>query len=392
MSERTRHITEGVRKFSPLLQAFEAGYSIEQIKASVYQTLEPEFRNSAVLGRYGIDLLTVEATNVAKLKLQPDAHALYRATIDTYYSSLDKDPDRCARVCADWEQEIGKSLHLYWNSVRLEVDKTDLPLDEFAYEALRNIGSLIESTMQPYLRGLLHLCLANSRADTTKEAVAALDFGEVVNRLEVIRFGGKLLRPKQFNIALNQWRNIAQHFSFTTDDTSITCTYGRGHKRFISFLRSELWEVLVSLTEMQRAIRSAHTVFTLDESDALAAHCKGYARKDNDLQFQFVVGAASQGFEVAALSVSADCASATFQDVTEGDPTSRGIHASQFVLELWKASKSARLKITYRTKAGVPHLCAEALGKDCEKFAIGNKDIQYLAEVVALTLTKVNEA
>lgn len=392
MSDRTRHLTEGVRKFSPLLQAFEAGYSIDQIKASVYEALEPEFRNPEVLTRYGIDLLTVEATNVSKLKLRPDAHALYRACIDTHYSLFEKSPDQCARVCADWEQEIGAGLHLYWNSARFEVDKTDLPLDEFAFEALRNIGSLLEATMQPYLRELLHFCLASTGGNATKDTVSALDFGEVVNRLESMRFGDRLLRSQPSNVPLNQWRNIAQHFSVKADGTTVTCSYGRGRKRSISLLRSELWEVLVSLTAMHLAIRTAHTVFFLDQSDVLIAHCKGFARKDSDLQFQFLVGAASQGFEVSDLSVSADCASAVFHDVTEGDPTPRGIHASQFVLELWKASRSAQVKITYQTKAGVAHLWAKALGKDCEQVAIGNKDMRYLAEVVELSLTNPNEA
>lgn len=303
-----------------------------------------------------------------------------------------KDSDRCAKVCSYWEQEIGAGLHLYWNSARFEVDKTGLPLDEFAFEALRNIGSLLEATMQPYLRELLHHCLEGDGSISTKEAVAALDFGEVVSRLENIRFGTKLLRPQPFNIALNQWRNIAQHFSVRTNGTTITCNYGRGGKNIVTFTRTELWEALVSLTAMHSAIRTGHTIFCLDHGDALAVHCKGYARKDSDLQFQFVVGAASQGFEVTSLSVTSDCSTANFQDVTEGEPTPRGIHASQFILELWKATKSTRLKITYSTKVGVAHLWAHALGKDCQLVGTGEKDMKYLAEIVKLSLTEPNEA
>lgn len=132
--------------------------------------------------------------------------------------------------------------------------------------------------------------------------------------------------------------------------------------------------------------------FFLDHGDVLAVHCRGYARKDSDLQFQFVVGAASQGYEVAALSLTPDCSTAHLQDVTEGEPTPRGIHASQFVLELWKATKSARVKIIYSTKAGVVHLWGQALGQDCKRVASGDKDMEYLAEVVELSLTKPNDA
>lgn len=392
MNNRTRHLTEGVRNFSPLLRAFEAGYSIEEVRSVVHQALEPEFQNPAVLKRYGIDLLTVEATNISKIKLRPDAHALYAACSDERTSFLGKDPDRCAKVCSDWEQEIGAGLQLYWNTARFEVDKAGLPLDEFAFEALRNIGSLLEATMLPYLRELLHHCLEGNGSSQTKEAVAALDFGAVVKRLEAVRFGTKLLRPQPSNIALNQWRNIAQHFSVRTDGATVTCTYGRGGRHTVTFTRSELWEALVSLTEMHRAIRTAHTIFFLDHGDVLTVHCRGYARKDSDLQFQFVVGAASQGFEVTALSLTPGCSTAHLQDVTEGEPTPRGIHASQFVLELWKATKSAMVKITFATKAGVVHLWAQALGQDCQRVATGDKDMKYLAEVVELSLTKPNDA
>ena len=392
MNDRTRHLTEGVRKFSPLLQAFEAGHSIDDVRAAVHQALEPEFQNPVVLKRYGIDLLTVEATNISKIKLRPDAHALYAACIEARTSLLGKDPNRCAKVCSDWEQEIGAGLQLYWNTARFEVDKTGLPLDEFAFEALRNIGSLLEATMLPYLRELLHHCLEGNGSSQTKEAVAALDFGAVVKRLEAVRFGTKLLRPKPSNIALNQWRNIAQHFSVRTDGETVTCTYGRGGQHIVTFTRNELWEALVSLTEMHRAIRTAHTIFFLDHGDVLAVHCRGYARKDSDLQFQFVVGAASQGFEVTALAVTPECSTAHFQDVTEGEPTPRGVHASQFLLGMWKATKSARVEITYSTKGGVVHLLAQALGKDCKRVATGEKDMKYLAEVVELSLAKPNEA
>lgn len=392
MNEKTRHLTEGVRKFSPLLQAFEAGYSIEEIRTTAHQALEPEFKNPAVLQRYGIDLLTVEAINISKIKLQPEAHALYAACIEIHRSSLFRDPDRCAQICSYWEQEIGAGLHLYWNSARFEVNKSELPLDEFAFEVLRNIGSLLEATMQPYLRELLHHCLENNGSSQTKDGVAALDFGGVVSRLEAGRLGVNLLRPKPSDIALNQWRNIAQHFSVKTDGTTITCTYGRGGRHTVTFTRSELWSALASLAAMHSAIRTAHTIFFLDHGDALAVHCKGYTRKDGDLQFQFMVGAASQGFEVTALSVTSDCSTAHFQDVTESEATSRGIHASQFVLELWKATRSTRLKIVYSTKAGVAHLWAQALAEDCERVTNGERDMRYLAEVVKLSLAEPDEA
>lgn len=391
MSERTRYLTEGVRKFSPLLQAFEAGYTIEEVRAAVYDALRPEFRNAEALDRYGIDLLTVEATNVSKLKLTPSSYDLFRSCMNLRTLLIDENQDRCAQVCSDWEQEIAAGLRFYWNSARLEVSKSDLPIDEFAYEAFRNIGSLLEATMLPYLRELLHLHEAHKGSQLFKADILALDFGVVVSRLES-EFGSTALRPQPWNIPLNQWRNIAQHLSVESNAAIITCLYGRGNTHKIQLTREDLWNVLVSVFSMHLAIRTSHTIFFMDHGDALAAHCKGFDRKDSDLQFQFVVGAASQGFEVTSLSVTPDLSVAVLQDCTTGEPTARGIHASQFVLGLWQATKSVRVQIEYITKSGIQHLRARTLGSNCALVDSGEQDMKYLAQVVDLSLVRNDEA
>lgn len=390
MNERTHYLLEGVRKFSPLLQAFEAGYTVEEVRVAVYGALRPEFRNAEALDRYGIDLLTVEATNVSKLKLAPRSYDLFRSCMNLRALLIDENQDRCARVCSDWEQEIAAGLRLYWNSARFEVNKSDLPIDEFAYETFRNIGSLLEATMLPYLRELLHLHEAHKGSQLVKADILALDFGAVISRLES-RFGATALRPQPWNIPLNQWRNIAQHFAVESNAAIVTCRYGRGNSRTIQLTREELWNALVSIFSMHLAIRTSHTIFFMDHSDALAAHCNGFDRKDSDLQFQFVVGAASQGFEVTSLSVTPELSVAVLQDCTNGEPTARGIHASQFVLGLWQATKSVKVQIEYVTKSGVQHLRAGTLGNNCALVHSGEQDMKYLAQVVGLSLAPRDE-
>ena len=385
MSDRARHLIEGVRKFSPLLQTFEAGYTIEQVKASVHATLRPEFRNCDLLEQYGIDLLTVEATNVEKLKRRPDAYTLFTACMDARRALLDLNPDQCSRICADWEQEIGRGLHFFWNSARMEVDKSDLALDEFVYEAFRNIGSLLEATMLPYLRELLQLREALNGTHLAKMEIAAMDFGSVVSRLERW-IATDVLRPQPQNLPINQWRNIAQHFSVSQQGDRVLCHYGKALKRTLELTRDELWEVLIALFSIHSALRTAHTIFFLDHGSILAKHCTGYTRKDSDLQFQFIVGAASQGFEVTAISVQGGLARATLKDCTIANARDRGIHASQFVLGLWIATKANELEIEYVTKAGSPHLRAHAVGSDCELVHSGDRDMRYLAGTVELTL------
>jgi hypothetical protein len=379
---KNHSILRGVRAFSPLLQAYEAGYTIEEIKSSVIEALAPEFENVAMLDRYGIDLLTVEAVNVAKIRNSGWASSLFDQCLRVRRQHLANDPDDCAKTCASWEEPIGKALSLYWSAVRLEHEKADLPLDEFAYELFRNIGGLIEGTLQVYLKELLHLAQRSQGESVAFADVDSLGLGTTVRLVGEKAGIASYLTLPPWNVPLNQWRNIAQHYSMDSSGSSIVCRYGASRQHNIALTRPELLEVARALFLLFSTIRTAQTLFALDHADALVAHCKGFVRKEADTQFQFVVGAASQGFEVVELDVSEDCARAVLADVTVQDPDARSIHASQFVYPLWIATRSQQLIIDYRAKSGNITLRTTVTAEDCRKVYDYTEDFAYLAKVV----------
>lgn len=382
MKGKNHTILRGVRAFSPLLQAYEAGHTIEEIKSSVIEALAPEFENAAMLNRYSVDLLTVEAVNIAKIRNADWASNLFDQCLRIRRQHLVNDPDDCAKTCASWEESIGKALSLYWSAVRLEHEKTDLPLDEFAYELFRNIGGLIEGTLQVYLKELLHLAQRSQGEFVAFADIDSLDLGTTVRLLGEKADIASYLTLQPWNVPLNQWRNIAQHYSMDSSGSSILCRYGARHQHSITLTRAELLEVARALFLLFSTIRTAQTLFALDHADALVVHCKGFVRKEADTQFQFAVGAASQGFEVVELDVSDDCAKAVLADVTSQAPDARSIHASQFVYPLWIATRSQRLIIDYRTKSGNVTLRTTATAEDCRKVYDYTEDFAYLAKVV----------
>lgn len=382
MKGKNHSILRGVRAFSPLLQVYEAGYTIEQIKSSVIEALAPEFENVAMLDRYGIDLLTVEAVNITKIRNSDWASSLFDQCLRIRRQHLLNDPDGCAKTCAEWEEPIGKALSLYWSAVRLEHEKSDFPLDEFAYELFRNIGGLIEGTLQVYLKELLHLARRLQGESVAFDDVDSLNLGTAVRQVgEKAGIAAYLTLPP-WNVPLNQWRNIAQHYSMDSSGSSIVCRYGARNQHSIVLTRPELLEVARALFLLFSTIRTAQTLFALDHADTLVMHCKGFVRKEADTQFQFVVGAASQGFEVVELDVSEDRAKAVLAEVTAQDPDARSIHASQFVYPLWIATRSQQLVIDYRTKSGNVTLRTTATAEDCRKVYDYTEDFAYLAKAV----------
>jgi hypothetical protein len=387
LDTKSKNLLGGVRAFSPLLQAYEAGYSKEEIKAGIFESLEPEFENPEILDRYGIDLLAVESVNVTKVRINDWASDLYDKSMAVRRSLLASNANKCAEICSQWEEQIGKSLTFYWNAVRFEYHKDELPIDEYAYELFRNIGGLIEGTLQVYLKELLHIAIYAQGENTSHSEIFSLSLGNVVNKLSEKLGNSDIFTLSPWMVPLNQWRNIAQHFSIDTEDSSIICTYGTRSQHVIMLERKDLMEIAKSLFTLYSAIRTSQTIFFLDHADSLVYHCRGFKRKDADEQFQFCVGAASQGFEVIDLTVSDDKAFAHFLDVTNEDTLERALHASQFVYQLWVATRSNAIVVKYETKSGNKSLVTTAMSKDCEKVYNGDESFSYLSKVVDFETT-----
>lgn len=379
---KDNRLLEGIRTFSPLLQAYEAGHTKDEIMDSVYDVLSLEFEHHQMLKRYGLDLLTIESINVTKVKAYDWATRVYEISLKVRRDFLAKDANACSDVCSQWEQDIGKALFLYWNAVKFECNKSNLPLDEFAYELFRNIGSIIEGTFQVYLKELLHITLCSQGVSTSHLEITSLSLGNVVNRLSKFLCDADLFTLSPWMVPLNQWRNIAQHYSVDIDGSLIICKYGERNQHSITLNRKDLLDIASSIVLLFASVRTSQTIFVLDNADTLISHCKGFHRKDSDLCFQFCVGAASQGFEVTKLEFNSDQAFANFTDVTEDKSLERALHASQFVYQLWILSKSEKLVVKYEPKSKDKALITTAKSDDCAKVFNGEQQFSYLSDVV----------
>lgn len=374
-------ILKGVRDFSVILDVYEAGYSPAEVKQIVLDTLRPEFAHPEYLDRYGVDLLTVEAVNMQRLRSQQWSSALYDVSMKIRRHCLASNEKSCAQVSAVWLEPIKDALALYWSAVRLEHPKAELPLADFAHETFRNIGALVEGTMQVYMKELLHLTLTLAGQATSFQEVNQLSLGAVVQQLGEKAQVKELMIVPPWNVPLNQWRNIAQHYSMRTDGQAVRCVYGARHQHAFEMTRQELLMAAHSLFLLHSALRTSHTIFFLDNSELLARHCKPMERDQSDRLFQFTIGAASQGFEVVSLDVSEQRATAELVDVSDQEDPQRAFHASQFTYQLWIATRAEKLEIQYRSKTGHRTLKSSVKASDCENVYRGDEEFGYLAQV-----------
>lgn len=278
----------------------------------------------------------------------------------------------------------------FYSMYLLEVDKVGLELDEFRVELLRNIGGLLEACVQSYLRALLHQVRIRRGKSADKTQLESLKFGEVVEELSRTLCIPDLLAPPPWALKVHVFRNIAQHHSTFSQGGGIVANYRNDRRTLpIEFTKEELLEVARKLHQVQGILRSARTIFYLDNAAKIQNVEGGDLRPDVAILF-LSTAIASQGFEVVDLSISDTLAHLQVQDVTEGDARDRGIHASQFLIQVWVACRAPKIQVTYIDKDGQVRLVAEAKNSDCEDIADGRTPFEALASRVVFRVPSVS--
>lgn len=362
----------GIRQWSGLLDLLADGYTPEQLKDACTHTLVGVLEDASAVDDLRRDQLIAEAINLWRIFDDQWSMNYFWFCLDLHRRANLVDSKASIAECARWELAIGRGLSHYWSSVQLEQPKSDLALVDFAAEAFRNIGSLLEATTQPLLRELLGQ-LRITRGKTT-ENIAQLDFGVVVSELESTSGAEDLFTPNPWGVSLSQWRNIAQHHNFAVEDDVVRVRYGKGDRiRDLDLSREDLWSLLRLVFRIQSLIKCARTIFVLDHRESLRGQMTAAPERPDALAFAFATTMASQGFEVIFFETRPEHARAVVRDVTEMHPYIRQFHASQFVQNLWAATGAMECELEYQQRDGTPTLLTIASAADCE--AVGNEQL-----------------
>jgi hypothetical protein len=372
--DRNNRLLSKIREHSNVLQAIEAGVTPAEIKETARSTLELVVTDPAILDRMSLDLLLTEAINVQRVLSDAWSASRLYFCLDLHKYALQTDPKAALAELERWDDPINRGLSQYWSHGHLEHDKRSLALEEFASEVFRTIGSLIEATLQPFLRALLGQVRITRKKDPSN--INILDLGNVVQELASTAGDKDLFEPPPWGIPLNQWRNIAQHHGYEVSGTQIRCWYGKPPMtKQITLTRAELWEALLAVVSVYHIIRASHMVTLINNVDRVQLPSAASQERPDAAVFQFATAAASQGFEVMHVQVDEARAFAVLQDVTEGDNEVRQIHASQFTNVLWQFTRARLCEVEYRTRSGTPTLFASADADDCA--AVSNDQIEW---------------
>jgi hypothetical protein len=379
--QRALEVTKKWNVFRPLI---EAGLSPSEIKSSIIEILHPYFKNKALLAEYAVELLPGEAFRVARIQQDPWTEKVFNKLSDIYRLAEAADPGACYKACAESERDILAAASYHWSQLYLEIDKAELPLEEFRHEAFRNIGALIESYLFPHLTDLLvHVRIARGKKAEYSQ-ISRLKLGNIVNELYRSICMPEIVAPPPWGIHLNQWRNIAQHHRTRVSGQMIYGYYGEApNEREIKLTRDELLYVLQRIYSICEVANTTRTLFVIDNIKKIEINLPEdlILRKDAFI-LSLATTIATQGFELTDLQLTENLAVATISELTDAAPEGRRIHASQFVYPIWCKVQKEIVIVNYLDREGKKRLTTEAQGVDCKRIAEGEIAFSELANLV----------
>ena len=355
MNERDYRVIQQLRELAVFSEPFADGITPDEIKAALIAQLAPYSHNRQALEAYAVVCMVPDAVSLGLIADHRWAMGLFAEALRIQREAIKNDRAAGLRCLSSHQQKIDDALSIYWSLYHLRRDVDELELPEFVHEALRVIGTIIEGLVKPLLHYLVHQGrLARGRHSTVRE-IAALTLGNLVG--ELMRRADDQVHFAIRGLRLNQWRNIAQHFSVRVNGQIIVCKYNDGQAQIV-LSRSELREVLVDILSGYRALKVAYSVVFLDHVDDMRVEgmlARSELRPEASL-IMLVSGLASQGFEVVEMQYTPEQTSLVVQDLSTLDPQHRRIHSTQFVIPLFFERPAQQVVVDYWERDGTPSL------------------------------------
>lgn len=192
--------------------------------------------------------------------------------LDCFHQAKAMDESKCFQAYIDIYPKIDRGLKNSQQLFHLEGDKSIERLDLFGKVCFREIGDMIEGSLKPFMQfALLMSYIADGKNKTGME-IQEMSLGGIVNEFLKTNKFTEIYQPSPWKVPINQWRNIAQHFSFKVDATNLNleCEYGTTNKKTIKIDRDSLIDLMIKIHAICYLHKIAHLFFFIDNMDDLS--------------------------------------------------------------------------------------------------------------------------
>lgn len=380
-------ILEGLKHKSPLPLLYEHGYTPESIKSEILSDFAPYFTDLNSLKKYAINYMIADWINFMRISIvYPNIKDDIKLILDSYNYAKSKNQTETIRVLAELMPLHLESGNKFWSFVNLEVPKSNLELDEFVQTSMKDISDIIEGISKVlYIEQvIINKILRGKIFDISK--VIENKLGNLIEELITNSNYPQLFITEPDKLKFSDWRNIAAHHTYSISKGLIICEYGeRDKKKIIPINREELFDRVHQCMRTTEILSMAHKFFGFDNMDEIRKVVKPGTKEARD-EMGFLIfssGVMSQGFEIVDINYKDQIeAVMVVKDLTNDDSIKRGIHSSQFLVNLWVFTEKAKLTVKYQTQDGKLFMISKCDGETCELISTKQKEFSYLAEKV----------
>ena len=378
-----------------LLDIADQGYTVEDLKKSVIDTITPFFDHPEKAIRFwtSSDLLSVFEF-IIRYHYEPEFRDGLYEVLDFYKFAIKSNEELTFSIISDTAFDFTQKDNMMW-TVRQNVNEINNGdyFERIIYY-FKHIGDVLEIGTKHFIYEICALLQIAKGFIPDYEKIRSLDFGVGIQNILDQKKLSTVLTTKPISIKLSDWRNIAYHHTYRViDETHISCTYG---KKQLSFMLNtdELVLYTHKIVRASNIINIARCIFIFDYYDEFAKY-KDCHKKEMTIKFRnsilenrLRVSLLSQSFLLDNIVEENDTVIASVIDLLNNGSLSaekereRYIHSSQFLYEVWCEFGKDRIQIKYYSRENIIKLISTVKGEVCKKIACGEKELEYMVQYV----------
>jgi len=283
-----------------LSNAASPATSLRERLSEAKRDLAPFFENPARLTEaLNVGALTYEHAFLRARASSPRYAATVSRLLAEFREARDKDSGSFYRFWANRMAITDQAIKNTACVVTLQNNKTDLEFSVLVKSYFRDVGDLLEGSLQPLLRLRLEVWELLGRRRSGAPTVKSMTFGTVVDELLSDPLSEENYRPLPHRISASQWRNIAHHNSYNVTGTQVTCSYGaHTHQKEVRLSLDELVSTFLSLSDVFYAHKVAVKFFGVDNLMELTPHAPAVTVSNYSHNTLLAYGLVGAGFTV----------------------------------------------------------------------------------------------
>lgn len=311
--KNTTNIKDLTKLFSGLQAEAQAGQKVESVDIRVHldqaaADLSTYFENPATLPRaLGSGGLRYEHAFLQQNHSEPWIDNTLRTILAEFRSARTVDATRCFQVWGNWFEAVDRAIQNTASVAFLQTDVDNLSPEFMAKSVLRDIGDILEGSLQPLARLRLDMQGVTSIRSAGAAPVNSMTFGKIIDELASRPKGGDVYRPKPFGLTVSQWRNVANHNSYKVKGTEVICTYGTpGHHKTIRCPVNDLFDLGRYINNLTFVHKIAFEFFSIDNMADLVPHLPRVDITEHTADGALAYGLVAAGFSIERVGYGAE--------------------------------------------------------------------------------------